>query len=121
MKNKMQGSIWTPLLKIRDLNEHKVLPAPKRIIDKFSASVSVGSTPDLPALYYITNAMVAAEFREINSNEFKINFLAPLDTAIRESDICDIFSSHMYAYPVAESKTRGMDSKILQWANTGAS
>ena len=100
----MQGSIWTPLLKIRDLNEHKVLPAPKRIIDKFSASVSVGSTPDLPALYYITNAMVAAEFREINSNEFKINFLAPLDTAIRESDICDIFSSHMYAYPVAESK-----------------
>ena len=92
-----------PLLKIRGLDQPKVLSAPEHIIHKFSAPVSVGSTPDLPALYYITNAMVAAEFREISSDEFKTNFLAPLDTAIRESNICDIFSSHMYAYPVAES------------------
>ena len=57
------------------------------MIHKFSASVSVGNTPDLAALYYITNMMVTAEFREISSNEFKNNFLAPLDIAIRESNI----------------------------------
>ncbi|CUM56122.1 unnamed protein product [Debaryomyces tyrocola] len=105
----------TPLLKIRGLDQPKLLPAPEHIIHKFSASVSVGSTPDLVALCYITNAMVAAEFREFSSDEFKNNFLAPLDTAIKESDICDIFSSHMYSYPVAESNNEEWIQEYFSW------
>ncbi|CUM51020.1 unnamed protein product [Debaryomyces tyrocola] len=93
----------TPLLKIRNLNEPRVLPAPKHIIDKFSASVSIGSTPDLSALYYITNMMVAAEFRGTNSDEFKDNFLAPLDIAIRGSKFADPPLPRSYRYPVAQS------------------
>ncbi|KRZ98280.1 uncharacterized protein AC631_05960, partial [Debaryomyces fabryi] len=93
----------TPLLKIRDLDQSKILPTPKHIIDKYSASVSIGSIPDLPALYYITNVLVKAEFREISSDEFKCNFFAPLDAAIRVSNILDRFLSYVYEYPRAQS------------------
>ena len=105
----------TPLLKIWGIDQPKILPAPEHIINKFSASVSVGSTPDLVALYYITNMMVTAEYREISSNEFKNNFLAPLDTVIRESDIRDRVLSYMYAYPVAESNNEEWIQKYFSW------
>lgn len=59
--------------------------------------------------------LVAADFREISSNEFKNNFLALLDTTIRESQICDI-SSHMYDYPKAQtSNDEGIQAqKVVQ-------
>ena len=94
----------TPLLKIRGLDQPKVLPALEHMIHKFSASVSVGSTPDLTVLYYITNMMVTAEFQEISSNEFKNSFLAPLGIAVRESNIIDPPLSRAYVYPKAAIK-----------------
>lgn len=100
MANKIQD---TALLKIKDLDQSKVVPSPKCIIDKFSASVSTGSKPDLSALYYITNAMVAAEFREINNDEFKNTFLSPLDKAIRGSRFIKRYLPNAYEYPRADS------------------
>ena len=105
----------TPLLKIRGLDQPKVLPAPEHIIHKFSASVSVGSTPDLPALYYITNAMVTAEFREINSDEFKNNFLKPLDVAIMGSKFSNPPLPRAYGYPKAQSNNEEWIQRYFNW------
>ncbi|KRZ99907.1 uncharacterized protein AC631_04315, partial [Debaryomyces fabryi] len=93
----------TPLLKIRDLNQPEALPVPKHIIDKYSVSVSIGSTPDLPVLYYITNAMVKAEFREISSDEFKRSFLEPFEMTIRGTNFIQRQLLNAYEYPRAPS------------------
>ncbi|CUM56121.1 unnamed protein product [Debaryomyces tyrocola] len=105
----------TPLLKIRSLDQPKLLPAPEHIINKFSASVSIGSTPDLAALYYITNLMVAAGFRDISSDEFKDDFLAPLDSAIKGSKFVNKLLSDEYIYPIAQSNSEEWIQRYFNW------
>ncbi|CUM53663.1 unnamed protein product [Debaryomyces tyrocola] len=44
-----------------------------------------GRMPFMPAYVYITNLVMRAKFREISILEFKTNYLAPLDSSIKES------------------------------------
>ena len=56
-----------PLLKIRDIDQLEVLHVSEHIINKYSASASIGNMPGLIALYYMTNMMIEAEFRDIST------------------------------------------------------
>lgn len=53
----------------------------ENLISNSDASVLIGRMPLMSALVYITNALIAAEFRDI-SDEFKESCLALLNTAI---------------------------------------
>ncbi len=73
------------MLRIRSKNEQK--PSSKKLVSKSDMSVLIGRMPLMSALVYIINALIAAEFKEMSSDEFKDTFLCPLDNALRESSI----------------------------------
>lgn len=72
----------THLLRIRSYGSLENLGS-KRLVSKSDASVSLGTIPFMPALVYITGALMEADFREMTSDEFKESYLAPFDNAIR--------------------------------------
>ena len=75
----------------------------ERIVPKSKASVDVGNMPFMPILVYTTHALITAEFREMSSDEFKERYLAPLDNALKESNISDRLLSQEYRYPLGDA------------------
>lgn len=62
----------------------------------------------MPALVYITNALIVAELKEMNSDEFKNSYFGPLDDALKDANIND-FLSKKYKYPFGNAINREHD------------
>ena len=92
----------THLLRIRDDDDAEESFS-DRIVPKSDASISVGAMPLMPILIYITDILMKAEFREMSSVEFKESYLAPLDDALKETNITDEFLSKKYNYPLGDA------------------
>jgi hypothetical protein len=101
----------THLLRIRSKNEQK--PSSKKLVSKSDMSVLIGRMPLISALVYIINALIATEFKEMSSDEFKDCYFAPLDDALKDTNISD-FLSKKYKYPLGDAINREHDTKILQ-------
>lgn len=71
-----------PLLRIQNYEdkERSILS----LVSQNDVSVFSGSMPFMPAFVYITNAMMSAKLRELSTHEFKSNYIAPLDSSIKE-------------------------------------
>ena len=92
----------THLLKIQgneDGQEHRT----EKLVSKGNASVGLGNMPSIPILVYTSRALITAEFREMSSDDFKDRFLAPLDSAIRESSIRRRLITEDYRYPLGDA------------------
>ena len=76
----------THLLKIRHVDEGEQRLS-EITIPKSDASITLGHMPFIPLLIYVSDLLMKAEFKEISSDEFKGIYLAPLDNALKESDI----------------------------------
>ena len=63
----------TPLLRIRGLAPERDLPIDRigPIVSKGGASVSLETRVFIPALFYVTNSVITAEFREMSCDLFK--------------------------------------------------
>ncbi|CUM56002.1 unnamed protein product [Debaryomyces tyrocola] len=96
----------THLLKITNIQHNQKLPTLEHIVSKHNASISTGSTTVLLALNYVTNAMMAAEFREISSDEFKNTYLAPLDKVIKKANFNRRILTEDYGYPLGDAMHR---------------
>jgi hypothetical protein len=59
--------------------------------------------PSIPIVVYTSRALITAEFREMSSDDLKDRYLAPLDSAIRESNICRLPLAREYAYPLGDA------------------
>lgn len=59
--------------------------------------------PSMSILVYTSRALINAEFREMNNDEFKETYLAPLDNALRESRISRLPLTQEYAYPLGDA------------------
>ncbi|CAG86562.1 DEHA2D00242p [Debaryomyces hansenii CBS767] len=59
--------------------------------------------PFMPILVYTSRAFITADFREMSSDEFKERYLAPLDKALRESNLSDDYLSKKYRYPFGDA------------------
>ncbi|CUM48469.1 uncharacterized protein AC631_01088 [Debaryomyces fabryi] len=92
----------TRLLRIRSKGVEGEIGSEK-LITKSDVSVSVETRASLPILFYVTNALILAEFREISSNEFKDRYLAPLDKAIKMSSLAGDILSRKYSYPLGDA------------------
>jgi len=68
-------------------------------VSKGNASVGLGHMPSIPVVVYTNRALITAEFREMSSDDFKETYLAPLDSVLRESNICRLPLAREYAYP----------------------
>ncbi|CAG85704.2 DEHA2C00110p [Debaryomyces hansenii CBS767] len=88
----------THLLKIRG-NEDGQEPRAEKLVSKGNASVGLGNMPSIPIVVYTSRALITAEFREMSSDDFKDRYLAPLDSVLRESNICRLPLAREYAYP----------------------
>ncbi|CUM57497.1 unnamed protein product [Debaryomyces tyrocola] len=88
----------THLLKIRD-NEDGQEHRAEKLVSKGNASVGLGSMPSIPILVYTSRALITAEFRKMSSDDFKDRYLAPLDSALKESNICRRPLAQEYTYP----------------------
>lgn len=88
----------THLLKIRG-NEDGQEPRAEKLVSKGKASVGLGNMPSIPIVVYTSRALITAEFREMSSDDFKETYLAPLDSVLRESNICRLPLAREYAYP----------------------
>lgn len=75
-----------PLLKIRDYRGKKKQVI-KSLVPQSDADVFSDDMPFMPALAYITNAMMNAKFTGLSIDEFKDNYLSPFDKTIKESRI----------------------------------
>lgn len=73
-----------PLLRFQNFEDEE-RPILRILISQDDASVFCGTMPFIPALVYITTAMRGAKFKELSTQEFKNNYLAPLDSSIKES------------------------------------
>ncbi|CUM66616.1 uncharacterized protein PRCAT00004287001 [Priceomyces carsonii] len=95
----------TYLLRIRDYMPEDMYAVEQedRIVSRSDASVSLETRVFIPALVYVTNLMIVADFREMTSNEFKTTYLAPLNDALRESIIGDGYLLKRYAYPFGDA------------------
>ena len=71
----------------------------EKLVSKGNASVSLGNMPSIPIVVYSSRALITAEFREMSSDDFKDRYLAPLDIALKESNICRRPLAQEYAYP----------------------
>ena len=78
-------------------------PSSERLVPKSKASVDIGNTPFMPILVYTSRALITAEFREMSSDEFKDRYLAPLDNALRESNIRSRLLAEDYRYPLGDA------------------
>ncbi|CUM49798.1 unnamed protein product [Debaryomyces tyrocola] len=58
--------------------------------------------PSTPILVYISRALITAEFRAMDSDDFKDRYLAPLDSALRKSDIRSRPLVQEYNYPLGD-------------------
>ena len=95
----------THLLRLRssapedDLSRERV----RRVVSKNDASVSLETRVFVPVLVYVTNLVITAEFREMSCDEFKTTYLAPLDDALRESNISRDYLPKEYGYPFGDA------------------
>lgn len=92
----------TRLLRIRS-KRSEPKPSSERLVPKSKASVDVGNMPFMPILVYTSRAFITADFREMSSDEFKERYLAPLDKALRESNLSDDYLSKKYRYPFGDA------------------
>lgn len=69
--------------------------------------------PLMFTLVYITNALIAAGFKEMSSDELKDSYLAPPDDALEDVNISDDFLSKKYKYPFGMLKIGNMISKNI--------
>ena len=76
---------------------------PEKLIKRSDVSVSVETRANLPTLFYVTNALIRAEFREMGSEEFKERYLAPLDEALKLSSLAGDILSRKYSYPLGDA------------------
>ncbi|CUM67603.1 uncharacterized protein PRCAT00005303001 [Priceomyces carsonii] len=99
----------THLLRIRSYIPEDELSLEKieRIVPKSDASVSVETRASIPLLNFVTNLMTTADFKEMNSDEFKTSYLAPLDNALKGSDIKAPLLSQTYRYPFGATNVEG--------------
>ncbi|MDN6749727.1 MAG: DUF3698 domain-containing protein [Staphylococcus equorum] len=104
----------THLLRIRD-DEAEQESSSVRIVAKSDASISVGAMPLMSLVVYITDALMTAEFREMSSDGFKKNYLAPLDNSLKERDIGDDLLSKKYVYPFGDASH--VEDHIQQYFN----
>ena len=88
----------THLLKIGG-NEDGQERRAEKLVSKDNASVGLGNMPSIPIVVYTSRALITAEFREMSSDDFKDRYLAPLDIALKESNICRRPLAQEYAYP----------------------
>ncbi|CAR65727.1 DEHA2D19404p [Debaryomyces hansenii CBS767] len=88
----------THLLKIGG-NEDGQERRAEKLVSKGNASVGLGNMPSIPIVVYTSRALITAEFREMSSDDFKDRYLAPLDIALKESNICRRPLAQEYAYP----------------------
>lgn len=86
-----------PLLRIQNY-EDKERSILRSLVSQNDASVFSGTMPVMPALVYITNAMMSAELRESSTQDFKSNYLSPLDNSIKESEHNFLPSLNSYFY-----------------------
>ncbi|CUM68456.1 uncharacterized protein PRCAT00006181001, partial [Priceomyces carsonii] len=95
----------THLLRIHnDIPEEEfTLDKIERIVPKSDASVSVETRASIPLLNFVTNLMTTADFKEMTSDEFKTTYLAPLDNALKGSDIKAPLLSMTYRYPFGDA------------------
>ncbi|CUM67604.1 uncharacterized protein PRCAT00005304001, partial [Priceomyces carsonii] len=115
----------THLLRIRSYIPEDELSLEKieRIVPKSDASVSVETRASIPLLNFVTNLMTTADFKEMNSDEFKTSYLAPLDNALKGSDIKAPLLSMTYRYPFGDATNaedviqRYFDGKIADSIN----
>ncbi|CUM57506.1 unnamed protein product [Debaryomyces tyrocola] len=92
----------THLLKIQgneDGQEHRT----EKLVSKGNSSVGLGNMPSIPILVYTSQALITAEFRKMSSDDFKDRYLAPLDSALKESNICRRPLAQEYAYPLGDA------------------
>ena len=77
------------------------LGAEKKLVSKGKASLGLG---DMPAYtyccVYLRRALITARNLEMSSDDFKGDLLlAPLDSVLRESNICRLPLARCYCYP----------------------
>lgn len=76
-----------------DRQQHHI----EKLVSKSNASVGLGY---MSFLMSINRASITAEFREMVSDDFKDRFLAPLDSALRESIVRSRPSAQEYKCPL---------------------
>ena len=104
----------THLLKIRG-NEDGQERRAEKLVSKGNASVGLGNMPSIPIVMYTSRALITAEFREMSSDDFKDRYLAPLDSALKESNICRRPLAQEYAYPLGDAMH--MEQAIQEYFN----
>ena len=72
------------------------------IVSKSDALVSLETRVFIPALVYVTNSIITAEFSEMSSDEFKTTYLAPLHNTLRVSNISRDYLLKEYDYPFGD-------------------
>ena len=92
----------THLLRIGD-DEDEQASCSERIMPKSDAHISVRAMSLMSLLIYITDALMAVEFREMSSDEFKDSYLAPLNKVLKEANLDDCFLSKKYVYPFGDA------------------
>ncbi|CUM68572.1 uncharacterized protein PRCAT00006299001 [Priceomyces carsonii] len=92
----------THLLRIRD-DHGEQESSSGSLVPKGDASISVEIMPLMSLLVYVTDALTTAEFREISSDGFKERYLAPLDAALKRSNIEIPLLASAYAYPFGDA------------------
>jgi len=92
----------THLLRIRSKRSERK-PSSDRLVPKSKASVDIGNMPFMRILVYTSCALISAEFREMSSDEFNEVYLAPLDNALRESNLSDDYLFKRYRYPLGDA------------------
>ncbi|CUM50715.1 unnamed protein product [Debaryomyces fabryi] len=114
LKNNEQNTrvfLDTHLLKIRG-NENGQEPPTEKLVPKSNASVDLGNMPSMPILVYTSRTLISAEFREIDSDEFKKTYLAPLDRDVRESNIRSRPLAQEYRYPFGDASRVEHDIQV---------
>ena len=104
----------THLLKIGG-NEDGQERRAEKLVSKGNASVGLGNMPSIPIVVYTSRALITAEFREMSSDDFKDSYLAPLDIALKESNICRRPLAQEYAYPRGDAMH--MEQAIQEYFN----
>lgn len=69
---------------------------PGKLASQSNASVGLVNMPSLPIVAYTSRALITAEFGEMSSGEFIDTYLAPLDVALRDSNIIGSYLSQIY-------------------------
>lgn len=89
----------TRLIRIYDDDDLKQENNSVKSIQRNEASVTVEIIAFTPVLFYVSGALITADFREMSSDEFKDRSLSPLDKTLRRSKLKLNHLTKEYSYP----------------------